>query len=234
MAPCHTRGFWLKEQTQNLPVSQFLRSREQTPINSFTKPELADMDSQREDSPRRRERRSKSGQFGTCRQGNNNRQKGNRARTIVIRRVHSNVFEFVFPRKVRVLADDLEEVHDMIAHEEWELAVDELLWLLRECHEFLEAHQLLGRIALFQNKLDLARAHLGYAYELGLNAMGKNFRGRLPFSQITNRPLLQATRDLVDCLLRLNERDLAVSIAHQLLKWDPSDPLHVQALCSEG
>lgn len=193
------------------------------------------MDFQREGSPRRRrERRSKSGESRTCRQGNKNHRKGNRPRTIVIRRVEADVFELVFPRKVRVLADDLEEVHDMIAHEEWELAVDELLWLLRDFHEFLEAHQLLGRIALFQNKLDLARAHLGYAYELGLNAIGKNFKGRLPFSQMANRPLLQAARDLVDCLLRLNERNLAVSIAQQLLKWDPSDPLHVRALCGEG
>ena len=203
-------------------------------IAPLGKLESRDMGSHPEDAfgPQKKHR-SKSGRFDSHRRRPVHQEKGP-PRGIRIRRVEADVFELVFPGKVRMLGDDLEEVHDIIAHEEWDLAVDELLWLLRECHELLEAHQLLGRIALFQNKLDLARAHLAYAYELGLNATGKNFEGRLPFSQMANRPLLQATRDLVDCLLRLNERDLAVSIAQQLLKWDPSDPLHVQALCDEG
>lgn len=150
---------------------------------------------------------------------------------ITVRLIENDVYELVHPRKARMLSDDLEEVHDMLAHEEWDLAVDELLWLLRECRELLEAHQLLGRIALFQGKLDLARAHLGHAYELGLNATGTDFAGRLPFTRFSNRPLLQASYDLVQCLLRLEEHELARSVAKQLVKWDPTDPLHVRNLC---
>lgn len=168
---------------------------------------------------------------GRSRKKTDSQRRTGQSQGISVRHIQCDVYELVYPRKARLLRDDIEEVYDMIAHEEWDLAVDELLWLLRECRELLEAHQLLGRIALFQNKLDLARAHLGHAYELGLNATGKDFRGRLPFTQAANRPLLQATRDLVECLIRLNERDLATSVAQQLLQWDPSDPLHVRDLC---
>ncbi|MGB4728557.1 MAG: hypothetical protein WBH86_14215 [Thermogutta sp.] len=167
---------------------------------------------------------------GRSRKKTDSQRRTGQSQGISVRRIQGDVYELVYPRKARLLRDDIEEVYDMIAHEEWDLAVDELLWLLRECRELLEAHQLLGRIALFQNKLDLARAHLGHAYELGLNATGKDFRGRLPFTQAANRPLLQATRDLVECLIRLNERDLATSVAQRLLQWDPSDPLHVRDL----
>lgn len=184
------------------------------------------MGSQSEDSPRPRKKRgSKRPQFGR-----GPRKRDPQAQGITVRQVEANVFELVHPRKARMLSDDLEEVYDMLAHEEWELAMDELLWLLRECRELLEAHQLLGRIALFQNKLDLARAHLGYAYELGLTAIGKTFSGRLPFDRPSNRPLLQATYDLVRCLIQLNDHELARSVAQQLLVWDPTDPLHVQSL----
>lgn len=185
------------------------------------------MGSQSEDSPEPRKKQS-----GKRRRSSRHRRKNReQPQGISVRPIDNDGFELVFPRKVRLFSDDLEEVHDMLAHAEWDLAVDELLWLLRECRELLEAHQLLGRIALFQGKLELARAHLGYAYELGLNATGPRFTGRLPFARPSNRPLLQATYDLVQCLIRLDEHDLARSVAQQLLKWDPSDPLHVRDLC---
>ena len=186
------------------------------------------MGSQSDDSPGSRKKQSaKRHRSSRHRRKNHEQPQG-----ISVQRIDNDVFELVFPRKVRMFSDDIEEVYNMLAHEEWDLAVDELLWLLRECRELLEAHQLLGRIALFQGKLELARAHLGYAYELGLNATGKNFTGRLPFARPSNRPLLQATYDLVQCLIQLDEHDLAHSVAQQLLKWDPSDPLHVRDVCS--
>ncbi len=175
--------------------------------------------------------RRRSSRMSRSRKKTDSQRRKGQSLAITVRHVQDDVYELVYPRKARLLRDDIEEVYDMIAHQEWDLAVDELLWLLRECRELLEAHQLLGRIALFQNELDLARAHLGHAYELGLNATRKDFRGRLPLTQAANRPLLQATRDLVECLIRLNERDLAHSVAQQLLQWDPSDPLHVRKLC---
>ena len=149
---------------------------------------------------------------------------------ISVREISPGIFELVYPPRIRQFKEDIEEVYDIIAHEEWDLAVDELLWLLQQCRDLLEAHQLLGRIALYRNKLELARGHLGYAFELGLKALGNNFKGRLPLNRPTNQPFLQAGRDLVECLARLGERALAQSVAEQLLTWTPEDPLGVRKI----
>ncbi|WP_347244376.1 hypothetical protein [Thermogutta sp.] len=152
---------------------------------------------------------------------------------ISVREISLGIFELVYPPRVRQFKEDIEEVYDIIAHEEWDLAVDELLWLLQQCRDLLEAHQLLGRIALYRNKLELARGHLGYAFELGLKALGKDFKGRLPLNRPTNQPFLQAARDLVECLVRLGERGLAHSVAEQLLTWTPEDPLGVRRILEQ-
>ena len=149
---------------------------------------------------------------------------------ISVREISPGIFELVFPPRLRQFKEDIEEVYDILAHEEWDLAVDELLWLLQQCRDLLEAHQLLGRIALYRNKLDLARGHLGYAFELGLKALGKDFKGRLPLNRPSNQAFLQAARDLVECLVRLGERGLAQSVAEQLLTWTPEDPLGVRKI----
>ncbi|GAB4140906.1 hypothetical protein JCM17478_32120 [Thermopirellula anaerolimosa] len=119
----------------------------------------------------------------------------------------------------------MEEVYEMLELGEIEAAEDELRWLLEDCHELLEAHGLLGRLALEASRWDLARAHLGYAYELGCKALGDGFRGTLPYARPSNRPFHEAGRDLVQCLLVLGERSLAREVADQLRQLDPGDPL---------
>ena len=54
----------------------------------------------------------------------------------------------------------------MVEAGETEIARDELVWLLSECPDFLEAHVHLGLIALEEEDAKLARGHFGRAYEL--------------------------------------------------------------------
>ena len=52
------------------------------------------------------------------------------------------------PRAVRDCAEDLEEVRALIAAGEADVAVDELRWLVETCAEMIEAHFLLGKLAV--------------------------------------------------------------------------------------
>lgn len=135
-------------------------------------------------------------------------------------------FELVFPRGVQQRAADLDEVRKMLEAGEVDVAVDELRWLLGECRELLEAHKLLGEIACSDGDLELARAHFGYAYDLGTGALPKgNLRGTLPYTRPSNQAFFEAGKGLAWCLHELGNSVEASAIVRRLLELDPSDPL---------
>ena len=83
----------------------------------------------------------------------------------------------VHPRCARDRADDLEEVREMIEAGELDVAIDELRWLVGGCSEFIEAHGLLGELALATDEdVALARGHFGVAVQLGLKALERAAR----------------------------------------------------------
>lgn len=140
-----------------------------------------------------------------------------------------DVFEFVPPPCADERAEDMEQVHAMLNAGETDAAVDELRWLLEGCNEMLEAHRLLGEIALSESDLPLARGHFGFAYELGLKAFPKTGpAGLLPYARPTNRAFFEAGKGLATCLDQLGEAELAREVVDQLLSLDPSDPLKLR------
>lgn len=152
---------------------------------------------------------------------------------IRLRRVpgtQENVWELVHPACVGERTEDLEEVRLMLAAGEDEVARDELLWLLGDCREFVEAHKLLGEIAARGGDTGLARGHFGQAYELVVKALPGAFRGRLPFDRPANRPFLEAAKGLALAAHEQGRDDLAVPVARRLLAFDPSDPLEIEPL----
>jgi DNA-binding transcriptional LysR family regulator len=100
----------------------------------------------------------------------------------------------------------------MIEAGETEVARDELVWLLSECPDFLDAHLHLGLIALEEEDPKLARGHFGRAYELcirALEAAGIAFRASFTSPSLAGQmaalraglgvgvlPAAMATRDL--------------------------------------
>ena len=111
------------------------------------------------------------------------------------------------------------------------MAVDELRWLLEGCRGLLEAHRLLGEVALGDNDLALARGHFGYAYELGMAAIPRDgLPGPLPYVQPANQPLFEAGKGLAWCLMQQGEADVAAGVVERLLALDPSDPLNLKGL----
>ena len=135
---------------------------------------------------------------------------------IRITRVVGDVYEFVQPRSVRQRQLDLEEAIRAKEAGEPELAVDELRWLLGGCSYFMAAHVMLADLAKEQNRWDLARAHYGYAFELGLMAIPHGFRGRLAPQRPANRDFFAAGEGLIECLKRLGEQGQADEVVARL------------------
>jgi len=140
-------------------------------------------------------------------------------------------WEIVQPRCARIRRDDIAEVESMIEAGEGEIARDELVWLLSECPDFLEAHVQLGLIALDEGDARLARGHFGRAYELCLRAIDAAGAPRpLPYALPGNQPLHEAAKGLVHCLLETGRKKMAGDVCRRIAPLDPADPLGIQKL----
>jgi hypothetical protein len=131
------------------------------------------------------------------------------------------------PRDVLECAEDIEEVRAMIAAGEAEVAIDELRWLVESCPEMIEAHYLLGKLAVeSMGDAALGRGHFGFGYQLGQRALAKA-GNPAPVTALhpANRPFFDAGRGLAWCLAELGKREMALEVIEFLLRCDPSDPL---------
>lgn len=151
---------------------------------------------------------------------------------IRVRQVAEGESELLHPRCALERADDLDEVRRMVEAGEFEIAVDELRWLLSGCHDFIDAHRMLGELALAEDDLALARGHFGIAYQLGTKATA-DLKGTLPSRLAGNQSFHESGKGLVWCLWKLGKRDLAEEVAASLIRLDPSDPLGVKRLTAE-
>ena len=141
----------------------------------------------------------------------------------------------VHPRCVRERAEDLEDVRLMVDSGELDVAIDELRWLVGGCSDCIEAHALLGELALAaDNDIPLARGHFGFAVQLVLKTLKRaKVAGALPYRQPANRPFFEAGRGLVWCLAKLDKMPKAVELVYTLVKLDPTDPLELRKLLDE-
>jgi hypothetical protein len=142
---------------------------------------------------------------------------------------------YVHPRCARDRAEDLDEVRAMVEAGEFDVAVDELRWLLSGCAEFIGAHVLLGELALAMHEdLSLARGHFGAGYQLGLQTWRRANRPKpLLYSQPANRSFFDAGRGLAWTLEKLGRRDMGKEVVDTILELDPSDPLKLRAMVDE-
>ncbi len=153
----------------------------------------------------------------------------------VQRSASGNDWVISHPRAVRDCAEDLEEVHAMIAAGEGDVAIDELRWLLGTCHDMIEAHFLLGKLAVEEdNDIVLGRGHFGTGYQLGLQAWRRANRPTpMPALHPANRYFFDAGRGLAWCLHELDKAPMAREVLEHLLKLDPTDPLGVATWLDE-
>lgn len=118
---------------------------------------------------------------------------------------------------------DLAEVLEIRANGEFEIARDELLYLVADCRGFLEAYIQLAELALEDEDIPLAKGHFAFAYENGLDILPLNFRGQLPCNEGYNSHFYAAGRGLARCLISRKEPQPAREVLEQLLKFDPTE-----------
>ncbi|MGQ0637216.1 MAG: hypothetical protein ACT4QC_21620 [Planctomycetaceae bacterium] len=144
----------------------------------------------------------------------------------------AGAFAFLPPLCARDRTEDLDEVRSMIEAGELEIARDELLYLVSDCRGFLEAHNLLGELALEEGDLALARGHFGFAFEVGLDSLPPAFQGRLPANREYNAEFFRSGRGLARCLIARGQKKEGRDLLKQLQKFDPRER-HVQSLLEE-
>jgi hypothetical protein len=153
---------------------------------------------------------------------------------VSLRKAGAAGWELVHPKCAREREDDLAEIHAMLAAGESEIARDELIWLLDECHDYLDAHRVLGELALAADDLPLARGHFGTAWRIGQRAIQKAGDPRpVPYGLPANQAFHESGKGLVWCLLKLDKADLAAEVVEFLMSCDPSDPLGLRRLIAE-
>jgi len=119
----------------------------------------------------------------------------------------------------------------MLEAGEVDVARDECLWLLEGCTDCLDAHRILGEIALEAGDLPLARGHFGYAYRLGSQARSQaKGAAPLPYRIAANQAYLESAKALAWCLKELDKREMAEEVVAEMLRCDESDPLGARKL----
>ena len=117
---------------------------------------------------------------------------------------------------------------------EIDVARDECRWLLEGCSDCIEAHRILGEIALADDDLPLARGHFGYAYRLGVQAFTRaGAAAPIPYRRPANRSLFESAKGLAWCLKQLGKADMAAEVVAHVLACDPSDPLRIAEILAE-
>lgn len=149
-----------------------------------------------------------------------------------VRALDNNRYVLLEPITATDRKEDIEEVRNMIAEQEFEIARDELLYLVSDCRGFLEAHNLLGELALEEEDIPLAQGHFGFAYEIGMDSLPQGFRGRLPANKEYNGQFFLAGRGVARCLIARGQSEKGREVLEQLAKLDPREE-NVRALLEE-
>lgn len=123
----------------------------------------------------------------------------------------------------------MEEVQTMLEAGEVDIAIDELRWLLTGCGDFVDAHAILGQLALEAGDLQLARGHLGYGFELGLKAIPHAFADTLPADLPTNEGFFACGMGLAECLAAQGDKQKSLEVLRRLIALDPQDSVGAAA-----
>lgn len=148
-----------------------------------------------------------------------------------VRMVAGQGWEVLQPRCAMERAEDLAEVTPMLEQQEYDIAQDELLWLLQGCANCLDAHRLLGELAIQAGNFEVGRGHFGRVLLVVERALDDaRTGGPLPYSLSGNRVVHECGQGLLYCLGQLRKTGWIRKTKKLLQRWDPTDPLGIDKI----
>lgn len=105
--------------------------------------------------------------------------------------------------------------------------------ILDEDAHFIDAHNLLGDIALEAGNLQKARAHHKKAMEVGDKIIPSVFEGKIRWGFMENRPYLRAIHSYAQDLLDQRDIGAAIPLFERLLDYNPQDNQGIRLLIGD-
>jgi tetratricopeptide (TPR) repeat protein len=127
---------------------------------------------------------------------------------------------FDFGNKRQLL---FERFYDACEMEDEEAAGLELLKIIEEDNEFIEAYNRLGWEAMGSDNFGLARVFYFGAYDICDELIPKNFKGEISWTNIDNRPFLRALYGLGLTFLYVNDFITALQYFNKILEYNRND-----------
>lgn len=95
--------------------------------------------------------------------------------------------------------------------------------LTRRYPLFIDGHAHVGFEQMDRGRIKAALKSFERGFNLGEAALPPDFRGKVEWPRLDNRPFLRAAGGVVECLIALDEIEKAVALMEKILAWDPND-----------
>lgn len=105
--------------------------------------------------------------------------------------------------------------------------------ILKECPFFIDAYNHLAAVEWDSGNIAAAENYYFKAYEIGRSVLPGDFRGKLPWGWIDNRPFLRSLHGLALVKLRRGDAGTARELLIQLVKLDPDDHLGARMILDD-
>lgn len=134
-----------------------------------------------------------------------------------------NEWEFAWPSEILNLNNKFEKACQYLEEADLNKARRTFNSILKDCPYFIDTLNHLAVIDWDVGHLSRAQNYYLRAFEIGCSVLPPNFRGKLPWGWVENRPFLRTLHGLALVKLRLGDSGGAKELLNWILKLDPED-----------
>ncbi|WP_347488419.1 tetratricopeptide repeat protein [Desulfoscipio sp. XC116] len=142
-------------------------------------------------------------------------------------------WEFAWPSEVLNLTSKLNLGCEYLENDDTNKAKRIFNSIIQECPYFIDVHNHLAMIEWDAGNIIRAESHYSQAYEIGRSVLSADFRGKLPWGWVENRPFLRAIHGLALVKLRQDDIKNAQKLLDWLIKLEPEDFLGVRSIIKD-